>query len=100
MLEVGGRYPGLYTAVGTYDGRGDYYSEDQEYNIFFESGSAAGAADADGDADGAGSEDDDSDDDSDDEDGNRRRRALTGKDRSKETRGATQEGREWKREKY
>jgi len=68
VLEVGGRYPGLYTVAGTYNGRGDYYSEAQEYNIFFEPTSAAQA----------GSDAGDDDDDSDDDD-KRRRRMLSGK---------------------
>ncbi|CAM9805739.1 unnamed protein product, partial [Laminaria digitata] len=61
VLDVGGRYAGLYTVVGSYNGRGDYYSENQEHNIFFEldssSTSSAGASDQ-GDDDDDGSDDD------------------------------------------
>lgn len=65
MVEVGGRYPGLYTVAGTYNGKGDYYSDDRSYNIFFE----------------AATEDDDDDDGNDDsDDDNRRRRMLDGED--------------------
>lgn len=73
---MGGRYPGLYTVAGTYNGRGDYYSEAQEYNIFFEPTSAAQAGSDAGDDDSDG-DDDDSDDD--DDKRRRRRRMLNGK---------------------
>lgn len=33
---MGGKYGGLYEQVGTYNGRGDYYTEDTAYNLFFE----------------------------------------------------------------
>lgn len=36
VLDVSGKYGGLYEQVGTYNGRGDYYTEDTAYNIFFE----------------------------------------------------------------
>lgn len=36
VLEVTGRYPGLYTRLGTYNARGDYYTGSLAHNIFFE----------------------------------------------------------------
>ncbi|CAM9649576.1 unnamed protein product, partial [Hapterophycus canaliculatus] len=76
VLDVGGGYAGLYTVAGEYGGKGDYYSEDLQHNIFFEDNSAvAGDADNGGDDDSDdGSDDSDSDSDSDSDDGDRRRR--------------------------
>lgn len=36
VLDVAGRYSGLYTRVGTYNEKGDYYTADMAHNIFFE----------------------------------------------------------------
>ncbi|CAM9706660.1 unnamed protein product [Scytosiphon promiscuus] len=68
VLDVGGSYPGLYTKAGEYGGKGDFYSEDLQHNIFFEDNSAI--------AGGTGGDDgdDDSDDDSSDSDDDDRRR--------------------------
>lgn len=74
VLDVGGRYPGLYTVVGSYNGRGDYYSESQEHNIFFELDSSSSSSSG---ASGEGS-DDDKDEDDDKTDGNNRRVLLDG----------------------
>lgn len=63
MLEVGGEWPGLYTVVGTYNGRGDYYSENVTYNIFFVFEEASSE-------EGSGDDDDD--------ENSRRRRSLQG----------------------
>lgn len=55
VLDVGGRYPGLYTVVGSYNDRGDFYTDNLSHNIYFElessSGSAASGGDDDGDND-------------------------------------------------
>lgn len=94
MLDVGGTYPGLYTVAGTYNGKGDYYSEDRLTNIFFEpAGSSSAAAGGGGGAESSSSssaaategddhdsDSSDSEDDSDDDD-NRRRRMLDGEER-------------------
>lgn len=34
-MDVEGLYAGLYRRIGTYNNRGDYYTEDLAYNIFF-----------------------------------------------------------------
>lgn len=67
VLDVGGRYPGLYTVVGSYNDRGDYYSENQTYNIFYElessSPSSSGASSIGDNGDNSDSNDDDKSDD-------------------------------------
>ena len=63
---MGGRYPGLYTVVGSYNGRGDYYSDNQEHNIFFELDSPSSSS---SEANGGGGGGDD---------GNNRRALLDG----------------------
>ncbi|CAB1104251.1 unnamed protein product [Ectocarpus sp. CCAP 1310/34] len=74
VIDVVGRYPGLYTVAGSYNERGDFYSADGGHNIFFEESSAAASEGDDEDDD----EDDDDDSDDDSDDGDRRRRMLRG----------------------